>query len=143
MVQAGCCSFLMTHSSMMNKGNCSACRGVLAINVTAAHSFHSCFHLGCFQGRDFGDNVAYMQSSRLVLDDFSQGAPIPQAQISHLQKCSCKLLTKKKLRHKYINEFSLKQQSGSPSQSSSLVSCGTAGRSEQLQEDHTRAKPSD
>lgn len=50
---------------------------------------------------------------------------------------------KKKLRHKYINEFSLKQQSGSPSQSSSLVSCRTAGRSEQLQEDHTRVKQSD
>lgn len=84
--------------------------------------------------------MAYMQSSRLVLDDFSQGAPVSQAQISHLQKCSCRLL-KKKLRHKYINEFSLKQQSGSPS--SSLVSYGTAGRSEQLQEDHTRAMQSD
>lgn len=50
---------------------------------------------------------------------------------------------KKKLRHKYINVFSLKQQSGSPSPSSSLVSYRTAGRSEQLQEDHTRVEQSD
>lgn len=40
-------------------------------------------------------------------------------------------------------QFSLKQQSGSCSHSSSLVSYGTAGRSEQLQEDHTRVTHND
>lgn len=132
----------MTHSSVVNKDNCSACRSLLTINVAAAHSFDSCFHLGWFWGRDFGDSVAYMQSSSLALDDCSQGAPISQAQVSHLQKCSYKLL-KKKLRHKHINEFSLRQQSGSPSHSSSLVSYGRADRSEQLQKDHIRVKQSD
>lgn len=87
--------------------------------------------------------MAYMQSSSLVLDDFSQGAPISQARVSHLQKCSCRLLKKSSGTNIFINEFSLKQQSGSPSHSSSLVSYGRAGRSEQLHEDHTRVKQSD
>lgn len=78
--------------------------------------------------------MAYMQSSRLVLDDFSFSSS------GYLPAKIFLQTPKKKLRHKYINEFSLKQQSGSSSHSSSLVSYRTAGRSEQLQEDHIRVK---
>lgn len=93
-LQVGCCSFHMTCSGMVNKDNCSACRHPRAINTTAAHSFDSCFHLSWFWGRDFGDSVAYRQSSSLVQDDYSQSVSISQAHVSHLQKHSCRLLKK-------------------------------------------------
>lgn len=65
-------------------------------NATAAHSFDSYFHLSWFWGRDFGDSVAYRQSSSLVQHDYSQGVSISQAWVSHLQKCLCRLLKKAK-----------------------------------------------